>query len=304
MALERIVTIGNADEGRTIWRYLPRDSFIRAIERGILYMPTAQAYCESDPNEGRFTEAYVSVLRRAAQLDRNLDPSLYIDEVDLDEEVGLITNELRAVRNHAYISCWSLHEDENEMMWSAFARDGVAIRTTVGLVLDQLYNWVDYEGGKSALFRGPEVDRYELHHGEISYNRNNSHLYLNGNNYREALVPFFCLDGSTMGGFSHEAEYRFILIDQDGAVSESDDHIGDKATSTYISPGMVSPRNPKEAGGLELRVNFNTLILELRVSPFVGEYERDLFEEMLEKNRIWHAAKESKLGSKAFTPCD
>ncbi len=84
-------------------------------------------------------------------------------------------------------------------MWRSFAPRGIAIRSTVGMVYENL------KDGSSAYFAGVQ---HRVGDRAIIYDRENAHLRLALSNMDDLLHPLFSLDGGARS-FKHEREYRF-----------------------------------------------------------------------------------------------
>jgi hypothetical protein len=101
---------------------------------------------------------------------------------------------LRKLRHFYCASCWSMSDGENALMWKAYARSGVAIRTTVGKLLDAKITAPDARIGQSTV-------EYADHWSELE-----------ARGYRHDLIPLNWLFlHSKRKAFASEAEVRFHI---------------------------------------------------------------------------------------------
>jgi hypothetical protein len=101
---------------------------------------------------------------------------------------------LRSLRHFYYASCWNMSAGENALMWKAYAPSGVAIRTTVGKLLDAKVTAPDARMGQSTI-------EYADHWSELE-----------ARGYHHDLIPLNWLFlHSKRKAFASEAEVRFHI---------------------------------------------------------------------------------------------
>lgn len=97
-----------------IWRYMSLHAFLTLLTERRLMFRQFKELEESDRHEGRSIEGFWETV-----------PD---DMIDLKERSKKTREKLRYC---CYASCWSMSEIESALMWSGYARQGVAIKTTV-----------------------------------------------------------------------------------------------------------------------------------------------------------------------------
>jgi hypothetical protein len=117
MPLERYPQAGLEllDDRVPIWRFMKMHTFTRFIESGSLYFCRADLF--EDENEGLPLDDYVR------QVVANLGPEHTFEDT---------WETLKQDRQGSFVSCWTL--DESLHMWEKFAPQGVAVRSSCGLL--------------------------------------------------------------------------------------------------------------------------------------------------------------------------
>lgn len=238
----RIMEMGYVNRGLPLSRYLHWDAFKQLLERRTLRLRNCQAYEDFDFMEGKVSEPYRIVIRNAVELEHQEDSPLTVDE-----EFDRILTNFEIFRQHTYISCWTTNEKENENMWHSYANPGVIVRTTLGQILEQFYEFTDSEGTIQDYF-----DHYDLQDEAIDYNREQMHLKLDLNNYTFHKHPIFHLSGDEVESYRHEQEYRFAIVDNATAFDIQDDY------SFHAGPGPFE----FERKVREIEIPFNPAVIQ------------------------------------------
>lgn len=253
------------EEGRTIWRYMNFDKLEDLVATRELYMPNAYAYEDTDINEGRIHQRYVDVIERALQIRARLPWAKKPENIraikkKVRQELRAICGLLKSTRANSFISCWTDRETEDRRMWRSFTSPdrGIAIRSTVGLVAEQL------DEGCDSLDQSLMLDQ-----GFIKYDRERLNVRLDMESLHDLTLPLFSLDGGGARNFIHESEYRFVAVDQEGRVDELQ-------TFTEAPPrGNVVPRGRRHVRRIQhfrhryirVPVDCARIMLEVRVCP-------------------------------------
>lgn len=121
------------DEEIVIWRYFDFPKFIALLERGELYIPTAETLTRcADALEGEFTN-----------VDKDLFSEMFEDYPSMKQVLSEMGDDLKRI---TYVSSWHIRDDESKEMWKAYTKsNGVAIRTTAKRLLSSLQASVDVD---------------------------------------------------------------------------------------------------------------------------------------------------------------
>lgn len=254
--------------GRIVWRYLPADRFLQMISDGTIYLPTAAKYEGTDLNEGRFTDTYVRVVRNWVKQFEQTD-------ITEDEEVALFLSRLLAAREASYISCWTARDNEDEDMWQTFGdqKKGIALKSTIGKVCDEFYDYCDNN------------EPIDLSMGLIEYDRMRMHAHLSVETIHDCHLPLFFLDGGQKN-YIHEQEYRFIIYNPEEVSDIASDLLTEESIrlegSIKLSDQYRQRISGSLGGGLSVPVNLEKLLLEIR---FGSEMDSSMKEE-IKKNLL------------------
>ena len=135
-----------------LWRYLDYSKFEWLLESKRLFMPSAEFLGE--PLEGTEPVGNSIWWREKARL----------AETDKQREIIQRNQEklsafAKAFRNHYYVSCWHMNENENNRMWHEYTKspESVAVKTTYSelhaLLPDYIeigvVRYIDYENEKN-----------------------------------------------------------------------------------------------------------------------------------------------------------
>ena len=104
-----------------LWRYLSLWKFRSLIEDWSLF------FCQLDKlvdtREGSLPQGTANYIRKSLSIP------------DKDKKIGFFEGANRLV---LAVNCWHIHEYENSLMWDSYAKQGVAIRTTVASLRNSL----------------------------------------------------------------------------------------------------------------------------------------------------------------------
>lgn len=245
---------------KELWRYMSAEKFLSMLENNSIYLPTAHKYETSDYNEGKFTERYVNVVRNFVKYSRNEikieEGDDYKEYISEDEEVEQYLARVLAARESSFISCWTMHDNENKKLWECFGANnsGVVIKSTISLISEELYKFCD---------ENDESEPYSFDGGPVIYNRMDMHSHLSFENISDCMLPLFFLDEN---GFEHENEYRFILYNPSEIDELSDELINSINLEGTVQLSMsYRDRVATIIGNVKsVPVDLNNLILEVR----------------------------------------
>lgn len=271
------------EEGRTIWRYMNFDKLEDLVTTGELYMPNAYAYEDTDINEGRIHQTYVDVIERALKIRAGLPwarrPEV-IREIkqQVREELRAVCGLLKSTRANSFISCWTDRENEDRRMWQSFTSPGcgVAIRSTVGLVAEQL------DDGCGLLDQTLMLDQ-----GFIKYDRERLHVRLDLENIHNLTLPLFSLDGGARN-YTHEREYRFVAVDQEGREDDLQIFTEAPPRGNIVSPSRrrVRSRRHFRHRHIKVPVDCAQMLLEVRLCPGLSARFTQKVTNLLERQQI------------------
>lgn len=225
----------------TIWRYLGLAQLLFTLQRRSLHFTRVDQF--KDPFEGSLPTAEVEA------------------EKELFAQLGIPGGPGWNRREHLRLyaaCCWYLREHESEAMWKLYASEGIAIRSTLGRLIDSLgtaptgatpiyvgeVNYIDYAKEITRPITGPN--------GEPR--RNNG------------FIPVMHKRKS----FEHEKELRAILC----AVGDGMEKLVD---GTEIAVPAMS------AAGCEVPVDLDRLIDQIVVSPNVPLWIVDVVTDAVRK---------------------
>jgi hypothetical protein len=103
-----------------LWRHLDLARFVSLLQTGCLFLPRCDRV--GDELEDLVTDAELTRLRAEAQQQRESYPSMFEDHLQYIE----------VLREHMYVSSWSLSETPSAALWGLYAppRGGIAIQST------------------------------------------------------------------------------------------------------------------------------------------------------------------------------
>ena len=205
--------------------------FFALIDRKELYFPRLHELQNDDAWEGA-----VSLL----------DPALGHDRDDMHKAATDTNSTLPMV------SCWHENETESVAMWKLYVsgREGVAIKTTVGSVIQLLSVGRQLKLGR-VVYR--DIDDFEQQPDIFTFE--------NGNCTGDDDVH--PIERTTIfrknKGYAHEQEVRAIIY-------ETYDR-AQAVFSTEVFENLRSQRDPEKRSGMGVQVDISVLIHEIAVSP-------------------------------------
>ncbi len=110
------------DRSGTMWRYMEMSKFNSMISTSSLWLSRADRF--DDTFEGSISDATRKIVKYGP---------------DVTPEMIVHFNEIhRWWKQWTYVTCWQYADHENALMWSAYAKSGVAIRTSFAELAAQL----------------------------------------------------------------------------------------------------------------------------------------------------------------------
>lgn len=160
------------EDNVVLWRYMSCRKFMKMLQSRALYFCRIDLF--SDTMEGK--------------------PSPY----DQSRLFPWLTKEdLERIRKQTFVSCWIEANNEQSMMWQLYAKDGVAIQTTVGRLRKSLEDYHDF----------PQYI------GRVKY----EDFQNDGSSHEPGqIVNLFRIAFTKRTEFSQEKEMRILLPDYDG----------------------------------------------------------------------------------------
>jgi hypothetical protein len=173
------VTALRKDLDQVILRYMPLEQLVFLLSTGTLHF--SPLCCMTDTSEGQLPQ------RAFEQTKAMLPPHFSEPGATIDADT-MTTLSIRYRRRDACISCWYLDDLDNIAMWDAYARNRVAIRTTVRRLHSSLNGCYD---------TNVHMDRV------IYYEPNEEERYID-----DAYFGWLFIKHAE--GFRHEKEFRAL----------------------------------------------------------------------------------------------
>ena len=256
--------------GRTVWRYISAERFLQIVENSSIFLPTASFYEDTDLNEGRFSDTYVRVVRNWVRQFEHPDTTE-------DEEIAIYLSKLLAAREVSYISCWTVRDREDEQMWQTFGdqKRGVALRTTIGKICDEFYDYCS------------DNEPVDLGMGLIEYDRMNMHTRVSVETIHDYHLPLFFLDGGARS-FRHEQEYRFIIYNPEDVGELSSDLLTQGDIQIGGAIRLTDQYRNRITGslgtGLSVPVDLENFLLEVRLgSAMAPDVKESIRNKLMER---------------------
>lgn len=246
-----------------IWRYLDFPQFIKLLETHSLWFTRTDQF--EDPYEGVFPVSTMAILieqKESRQEDlreiaeEGVAPQELVDlveEMDPEEDVF---RDLELFRRISFLNCWHMNDYESMGMWKAnlASNEGVVIQST----FKRLKEALDPDNG------------WEYHLGQIRY------IDFFNDDIREELDNMFRSFVYKQQEYEYEQEIRAVIKKMPD--TEQDD----------LSPGDT-PRFlwDEHPAGFPVRVDLDTLIQTIRISPIAPSWhDEDFFEKILSTYEI------------------
>lgn len=153
----------------------------------------------------------------------------------------------RLFQEGVFVSCWHANAYESEAMWKLYSREGIAIRSTIGRL-------------KSGL---KSTDDLSIHFDAVKYLDYSASPIIVSDNGLDAVM-------SKRISYEHEREIRAAILNFPLAVSvNGEDHVD-----------LGNPDHPK---GLYIRVDIETLVERVYVSPKRPAWFRELVHSLVKR---------------------
>lgn len=245
-----------------VWRYYPTSKFLAALQDGSLWFSRLDQF--DDPFEG------YGPLGNMASLTGPIEPPESISEhetvVRTDRSRSEVLEEYERLRQYVFVNCWSMGEEESAAMWKSFVPDGdgVAVRSTVGDLLASI------ERASTADFSANTVAYVEHWQEVIESDDRLAHL---------CCKPL---------AYEYEREFRLVL-----------DRTAELLTH---SSSDASGQSPSTQSGMPIEIEADTLISELRISPYAPDWvDENYWRRLLSEFELSVEPRQSKL---SFSPRD
>ncbi|VVD89613.1 DUF2971 domain-containing protein [Pandoraea terrigena] len=215
--MAKVVVGKSLKDTDVLWRYMSLDKFIDLVESHALYFAPLSTYGETDPFEGYMpkaaTQALADISRKyrdqhleaIEKLERELSGKVPQEirhrlkadlqklRVQAESHVPTMGALAKNISACTMVNCWFKGEHESEGMWNLYARNGVAVKTSVRSMRHALSN---------------DDDQPVVHVGSVKY--------VDFSN--PDLKPGDCVteDGHLMGmikrvAYEHEKEVRMYV---------------------------------------------------------------------------------------------
>jgi hypothetical protein len=250
------------DRATKLWRYMDLAQFLAWVTTGRLWFARADTF--EDTFEMAFPTADLPVaqadtaeLIRRGELPRDMVrqylmrlaglPQAAVDVLDDDD---LARQMLRYFRRFLFLSCWYQADHESAGMWDLYvrSREGVAVRTTVGALIDAL------DAG---------TDGYFVTLGAVAYLDYD----------RESWGPYHAFSAAfhKRRSFEHESEVRAAIV-----------------WPTYgdLAAGRVDVASHPIPPGLSIPLDLGRLADEILVSPRASGFLSDALTRVLAKFEV------------------
>ena len=292
---------------KTIWKYMPIDKFMAMLSEGSLYFPNI--YLFNDRYEGKLSSETSKEVNKTDLLNAENTPvkqddgfisqisqkdvveELRESEPNREQEIKNILDPpdsfqtlLKDFSNHLmFCNSWFLKKNESHSMWAEYGDKrnptSVAIQTTIG-----------------DLIKSFEPTSYQIHIGQIKYkDYDKEHIegyedFLSKDltNPNNVLELFYAPILHKRNLYDDEKEVRTIISFE----SVCENHLGRIYTSDIpfyndrlFRAGQTNIRQniPK---GISIKINLQTLLKSIVISPNVNEYFREPFTKLIENHNI------------------
>lgn len=170
-------------------------------------------------------------------------------------------NYLNVYRNSIYISCWTMKEDESNLFWNNYLdsnNQGVAIKTKVGKFKKSLI----WHSGYSCKI----VDyRNEFYHEEL----------------QNPDVAIFTKNTA----YKDESEIRFRVSNFESFFEEKDFEDSNIMNEKFLRYNNII-KTEKSKDVLEFNVNLETLIEEIKISPYCSKWQEENIKRLIKDYQI------------------
>lgn len=222
-------------DNRTVWRYMNLAKFLDLLNSQELFFSRLGAL--TDKYEGAMSTPTMEEVQRLLPPDYRMATR---DDMRFTE----VTYHL--MRASTFINCWHMNTNESAAMWSQYARDGIAIKSTIGRMKDAF-----------------EVVPQDIFIGKVRY----MNFTIGRMNANSAVSPVFFKRLS----FGHEQEVRAVLLDFPAGPD------GSSMSHEYLKDARNWPN------GSRIRVDVDRLIQRVHVSPGRPDWYRELVHSLVHR---------------------
>lgn len=242
--------ITNEDLHKTIWRYMDFAKFIDMLENKIIFFPKVDVFedkLEGIHNALKAIDCYGITNEGALLKICAQDEINDIIKQDSEQFKEFYSNHLERLKDSSGINCWRISEEESHAMWKVFlsSNEGILIKSTLG----QLYNSLSNSN-----------DNTVLHYGMVNYI-----------NYATENIPINNVMAALFHKniyFEHEKELRVVAY-----------QVNDSNTNTFDCENFISIKG----SGIEMDLNYQSLIEEIRISPYAPTWFFNLVKKIVMK---------------------
>jgi len=120
-----------------MWRFMSFEKFADMLLSSSLYFSQAQILRNIDPFEGALPDLNLASYRQLSEDPDLLRTLLGINSDDILEAYrqlfafDAVVERRRIWRYITYINCWHMSDHESALLWSAYAKNGVAVESSV-----------------------------------------------------------------------------------------------------------------------------------------------------------------------------
>jgi len=236
-------------EPSKIWRYMDFTQLVSLLENGYIYFPQADQF--DDPFEGSLPESHEEEFRRDLLVNEKSAVSWTVD----------ILPRLREIcKKCTYLSCWHLNAGESAAMWDIYLKSnqGICIQSTIDR------------------FRDSITTNDDLYISKVNYIDYEEDTFTGWRGLGDTLSPFIHKRES----FQHEAEIRAIIQDLPWHDANGTSNI----TAEEIEGTSLDDEDYDS--GREVKVDLDTLIEAIHVSPEAEDWVQDLVEDVCETHDV------------------
>lgn len=203
-----------------IFKYLNFDNFINIVANDYLWFSRLDSM--EDATEGCYKDINMQIKScPCGKSYKKIEKSIQ-NEYEKQKVIESF------IREHFYISCWSIGSDENFALWKIFTEknNGIAIKSNLQNVLDSIQS------------------EKIICHGRVDYEKKFS-LTSNFHSY--------CFTKNIQ--YKYENEYRFIIKEDE----------------------------KKQQKHIPVKINYKSIIEEIYFSPYIEEWKRNIFNDIIKR---------------------
>jgi len=243
------------DDNNSVWRYMDFTKFVALLENSALFFSRGSVITNEDAFEGSFPENSKSPVFEMLSAEYKKNPNKF----NLNFLLGMIPGKewfRDMFKNEVLINCWCRDEHENHLMWAGYGKgeSSIAVKSDLGLLKKSFGDYSDYD----------------IYIGKISYiDYSLEEVEINP---MDRIVPYLY----KRVNFKSENEIRCFLVD-DGDINLFPE---DEPRPFEVGNGLML--NP----GINVPVDLNLLIREIRVAPKAPIWLPDLIKSLLKRYNL------------------